>query len=136
MHSICSIQSHILKFQPFLTSFVLLFNLKYFKMSQIGNSTGSSWNIVQSSLKVRYSDLVGFSDQFSYINLFHIIYGLKDMNFRTFSNFQRILCRVFKGPFAVCHTRQRSLCRVPGHGKGFAVCKILEITKTLEIHIF
>ena len=87
VHSICNIQNRILKFQPFLTSFVLLFNLNYFQMSQIRNSTGSSWNIVQSSLKVRYLDLVDFSGQFLYINLFHIIYGLKDMNFQNFRIF-------------------------------------------------
>ena len=70
-------------------------------------------NIVQSSLKVRYSDLVDFSDKISYINLFYIIYGLKDMNFQSFSNFQNFAHG--KGFFAVSfseNTRQRLHCRV------------------------
>ena len=34
-----------------------------------------------------YLDSWHFSDHFSYINYFHLNYGLKDMNFRSFINF-------------------------------------------------
>ena len=109
-------------------------------MSQIGNSTGSSYNIVQSSMKVRYSDLVDFSDQFSYINIFHIIYGLKDMNFQSFSNFQTFAHgkEFFAVSFFRKHTAKDSLpCMA--HGKGpfkHTAKNSFEITKTLKIHIF
>ena len=38
-------------------------------------------------MKMVQMDSLDFSDEFSYINYFHLTYGLKDMIFQSFINF-------------------------------------------------
>src|SRR4051812_42470308 len=51
LHSVCTIQSHILKFQPFLTSFDIFMHLMiYFELNDL--EIGKHYNCTQKRLKL------------------------------------------------------------------------------------